>query len=327
MARFGIDKTREESLTRFLHKHVYPLFTSHAERITTEAKQKKGHDAEITFDWESTPKIVDEKAQTSNMYINDPTDTFVLELFGESWTDRDTYGNIGWFLDETIETDYYVFVWLPDVSLFRVNSDFNTIEYHPADAVSFTPDTIFEHSYSPLRHSKKTVHSSNGFTHHKFCFTAPDATKILTTDGGYGVTLRNDVINAFSHSPDPLPTALTSGEPLKLSEWYYDPCHVYEANVLVVSKQALEEKLCSIGLDKQTLKQHAVNLVENNNTQLSLDSKPGVKKIIRSQHTASGCDESETPVNIVVNYETYHEAAVKTLKYTPNKSLTDIKLF
>lgn len=323
---FATDKTREESLKEFLHTEVYPRIAFACREVTDVDKQKEGYDAEVIFNWGTETHIIDEKAQNSNKYIGDPCPTFVLELFGESWDNRSEYGNIGWYLDESNQTDYYVFVWLPEVSLFRVNVDFNVIEYHPADSITFNPDTIVEHTYMPVNYTYKRTRSPNGFDHYKFKFTAPRATNMTPAANGYKTQLRRDIITAFDHTPDSVPVAFRDAEPITPSEWYYDPCHIHEAKVLIVQKNRIEEVLSRAGLDKQTLKQKAIDLIEDGGTSKVVQQSEA-KRVIRSNHSASGCNAVETPVNLVVNYDTYHVAADKTLHYKNGTWREGVKLF
>lgn len=326
MARFTADKTREESLKSFIHSEVYPQVVFAFEEVTDADKQKAGHDAKAIFDWGTETNVIDEKAQNSNKYIGDPCPTFVLELFGESWEDRHNYGNIGWYLDSDNQTDYYVFVWLPDVSLFRINTNFDVIEYHPGDAVEFTVDTLMEHAYTEIEHQYKRTRNSNGFDHYKLRFTATNATEFSYTGEGWNTDFRRDIITAFDNASDPLPEIFRSETPIQSSEWYYDPCHVHEAKVLIVEKEKIESTLANAGLDKQTLKNRAVDLIESGET-VDVVEQPEAMKIIRSKHSTSGCDETETPVNLVVNYDTYHRVADKTLHYVNDTWKTDVCLF
>lgn len=326
MSRFVADKTREESLSEFMTENVYPQVTSDFTRIENPDKQRNGHDMQCLFDWEWEPKIVDEKAQNSDRYICSPAPTFVLELFGESWENRASYGNIGWFLNDDIETDYYVFVWLPDVSLFRINSIFESIEYHPADAVDFSTEPFTEHMFAGVQTRFKETQSNTKLDHYKIGFDATQPVQINHTNGTTNVTLRRDVIKSFEESSDSLPTALRYGNNIELDEWYYDPRHVYEAKVVIVEKKAIEQVLANDGLTKERLRETAIDVIESDTHIKELDSRK-VKGVMRSEHNASGCNASETPVNLIVNYSTYHEAAAKKLHYKNGSWDENTRLF
>jgi hypothetical protein len=325
MARFVADKTREESLSAFMEDEVYPKVTSDFTRIKDPTKQRRGHDMKCVFNWDYTPKVVDEKAQNSDRYICSPTPTFVLELFGESWKNREKYGNIGWYLNDDIETDYYVFVWLPDVSLFRVNHMFNSIEYHPANAVEFSPQKISEHVFAGVKTKFKDNNKSE-VSHYKIGFDATQTVRINQSNNACNVNIRRDVINAFEKSGGSLPTALRYGNDIQLNEWYYDPCHIHEAKVLFVAKQDIEHVLAEAGLTKDVLREAAIDTIEGDTHIVDVDSS-AAKCVMRSEHSRSGCDATETPVNLVVKYETYHKAASKTLHYTNGEWHEDTPLF
>ena len=73
---------------------------------------------------------IDLKAQSSARYINNPTDTFILEV---SFLDRNKNEYCGWFLDDSLKTTHYGFVWIRDADVdenIRINkeSDIHNIE-------------------------------------------------------------------------------------------------------------------------------------------------------------------------------------------------------
>lgn len=78
--------------------------------------------------------------------MNDPAPTFVMEIYGESWIrDGEVDGNIGWFVDPENETEYYIFGWLPNVSIFKLASGthgYPFCPYQPADGVDFDVEKL-----------------------------------------------------------------------------------------------------------------------------------------------------------------------------------------
>lgn len=105
------DRRVEQEIAKFLDNSLYKsvLFTE-IERVNDRGRQLEGIDLFI-----SSPSLnlnkspADEKSQSSLTYLNKPIPTFVLEL---SSLNKDRKEVIGWFLDKTKKTEYYIFVWL-----------------------------------------------------------------------------------------------------------------------------------------------------------------------------------------------------------------------
>lgn len=56
---------------------------------------------------------IDLKAQSSERYLNNPTDTFAVELSFISASNEET---VGWFLDKRLKTELYGFIWIPEAT-------------------------------------------------------------------------------------------------------------------------------------------------------------------------------------------------------------------
>ena len=110
-SNFIRDKRVEQEVAKFLDKSLYKsvLFTE-IERVSDKERQKLGIDVFISspsLDLDKSP--VDEKSQSSLLYLNSSLPTFVLEL---SALNTDNEEVIGWFLNQSNKTEYYLFVWL-----------------------------------------------------------------------------------------------------------------------------------------------------------------------------------------------------------------------
>lgn len=306
MPRFEEDKYREEVLSVFLDTELYPKVSRDFERTSSKSEQKTGHDVTISFNWLSEPVITDEKAQNSDKWINNPSPTFVMEIFGESWlSDGEPDWNIGWFVDSTNKTEYYVLVWLPAVSLFKLESgigDYPYLTYRPAEGVNFEPTTIAENTQSEIRFTKEE----------------------LGTETEYRFVLSPDVIRGFESIEEPLPEILTTDQEADFGEWYYDPVHIHEAKVAVVEKKKIKEKLMEDGLTRDRLIKMGSEAVLYNKVEVSSEK---VKSIKRSSGKQSGSANDEDPVVLIVKYETYGEIADQTYHYKDGQWDVGVQLF
>lgn len=134
MNQFTSDLSKEAQVTEYLKRHLFDrLFESWSVVDDTE-RQKQGIDVRGVYDSEEC--CVDIKAQMD--YVNDPLSTFVLELFSET-----NYAeNIGWFLNDELETDYYLFVRLNAVDTFQYQSIIDAIQYDPVQELDTVPSFI-----------------------------------------------------------------------------------------------------------------------------------------------------------------------------------------
>lgn len=99
------DNTQEDFVNSFIEKYFFnKLFGTDYERVYDKKRQCDG------IDFIVNDNNADVKAQSSKRYINNPRDTFLLEIISY---DRNGNNMTGWFINENLKTDYYIFVWIP----------------------------------------------------------------------------------------------------------------------------------------------------------------------------------------------------------------------
>lgn len=301
MPRFNEDKYREEVLAEFLHANFYPRVASEYSKVSSIKKQQRGHDALINFNWNNKEAIVDEKAQNSDKWINSPSSSFVVEIFGESYIrNNNIEWNIGWFISDKNETEYYVFVWLPSVSTFKIQQgvdDNPYLVYQPASSIDITPESIAEKL--PLNIRDRALNSE------------------------YRMELTNKSGKKFERAAESLPKIIQSTE-AHFGEWYYGPQHIHEAKIAVVHKPNLSKILTEKGFDKKNIINKGKKAIKEGKIQV--DSL-GIRSIQRSGEAQTGTGTGENPVFMVLDYELYHEIADKTFHYTNNSWFEDQRLF
>lgn len=99
----------ERELAKYLDKHLYTkdIFTK-AERTDSASDQMEGSDIIVSIpSLNIQDAIVDEKA--SIYYINKDLKTFVLEI---SFLNRSYQIQEGWFINESLSTEYYLMQWI-----------------------------------------------------------------------------------------------------------------------------------------------------------------------------------------------------------------------
>ena len=103
------DMEAERELSKFLDKHLYSKsIFARAERTDDSGLQMDGSDIIISVpSLNITDAVVDEKA--SIYYINKDLRTFVLEI---SFLNRGLHYSEGWFIDDSLLTDYYLMQWI-----------------------------------------------------------------------------------------------------------------------------------------------------------------------------------------------------------------------
>lgn len=116
-----IDEKHEKIVEQFLMKYFYKKIYNNVESIFDQDRQVKGID--IIAD----ELIIDNKAQCSARYINNPTNTFAVEIVtynkqGDEMT--------GWFINNSLLTKYYAFVWIHEAKTNAQNclNNYNDIE-------------------------------------------------------------------------------------------------------------------------------------------------------------------------------------------------------
>ena len=103
------DKVSEKEIENFLMRFFYRKLFHKYENVSDTDLQLAGID--IIADGMK----IDNKAMSDPKYINNPRNTFILELWVHSETRHCEY--LGWFLNPDIETTHYLFVWIPDASV------------------------------------------------------------------------------------------------------------------------------------------------------------------------------------------------------------------
>ncbi len=108
---FELDLRKEnEIMAEYMRVHYYAKLwnedstrVNDFQRITDLEEQKKGVD--VIYTHNGTRYVVDEKAQMDYIYHEEPLPTFSLELLcGSS-------GAVGWFVNDSLKTEYYMFIW------------------------------------------------------------------------------------------------------------------------------------------------------------------------------------------------------------------------
>lgn len=103
-----LDNLSEKAINTFLSKFFYNKLFKEVRFETDKAQQIAGVD--VTADG----LLIDNKAMSSPNYINNPKNTFILELLVHS----DICGEyLGWFLNPDIVTTHYLFVWIPEANV------------------------------------------------------------------------------------------------------------------------------------------------------------------------------------------------------------------
>lgn len=103
------DMVAERELAKFLDKHLYTkdIFTR-SDRTDNASTQIDGSDIILTIpSLGIKDAVVDEKA--SIYYINKDLRTFVLEV---SFLNRSLHYTEGWFVDNSLSTEYYLMQWI-----------------------------------------------------------------------------------------------------------------------------------------------------------------------------------------------------------------------
>lgn len=135
------DEKREQIVNKFLLENFFKKFDPKAELVTDVARQVKGSD--VVFKGYN----VDVKAQTS--YLNNPTDTFILEV-----STLNRYGDPieGWFIKGDSITDFYVFTWIPDAD---VDNKGNLIKVNKAEIIFIKKEAL--RNFMRIRASDKEL--------------------------------------------------------------------------------------------------------------------------------------------------------------------------
>lgn len=104
MSFFNRDRIVEEEIADFLDEYFYKTEVKDFIRYKDLENQKKGLD--VSFKHNDKNILVDEKSNSSPFYINKFIPTFAFEI------KNTTSGNIGWLIDETKQTQYYLLIYV-----------------------------------------------------------------------------------------------------------------------------------------------------------------------------------------------------------------------
>lgn len=98
------DMRQERIVNEFATKYFFNKVFTKVETVQDRERQSKG------IDLIADGIRIDVKAQSSPRYINNPTKTFILEL---SFLNSNLEEMQGWFIDKSLLTDMYAFIWIP----------------------------------------------------------------------------------------------------------------------------------------------------------------------------------------------------------------------
>lgn len=321
--RFAQDKSREEILASFLSNKIYPVVTSNHTRITDPGIQKRGGDVRFSAPWTGS-MIADEKAQISDRWINDPAPTFAMEIFSESW--RDSTGNIearkGWFINEKTITDYYILVWLPNVSLFKLTHDNGhyMLQYN-----SRTSSNVALTELCDQISGVDVVQACEKSDEYKLSF---DSTLVIESrkniESIQSITFSDDVVSVFRSVNDPLPEMFCGTTVPQLGTWCFDVENIHEAKITFVKKQKIRNLLQDIGLTNKHLMRKGFQSIDKRDV---IPESDMVSRIMCCNGSNSGAAVGEDPVTVVIRYEAYNEIADKQVHYIDGKVTESDGLF
>ena len=101
---FQRDRLVEQEISEFLDLYFYKTEVSNFKRYDDRKDQNDGID--VSFKHNGSEILVDEKSNSSPFYINKFIPTFAFEI------KNTTSGKIGWFIDSTKKTDYYLMIYV-----------------------------------------------------------------------------------------------------------------------------------------------------------------------------------------------------------------------
>ena len=131
MTQFDEDLSRETEVIQNLQPVFQSFFNGYTVK-TNKTDQKRGVD--VVAEYNSEQINIDVKSQLD--YLNDPLETFVLEIFSETNTESN---NVGWFINKNLDTHYYMFTRFPRVDQFEIDRTFNFVKYYPYQELTEVP--------------------------------------------------------------------------------------------------------------------------------------------------------------------------------------------
>ena len=108
--RRKLDLKTERAIDEFLNTFFYRrMFRTRYNAVDADTVQLKGVDCVVGR------MLIDNKAMSSPKYINNPKDTYSLELLAYSSRQQRDY--VGWFINPELNTTHYLFVWVHDADV------------------------------------------------------------------------------------------------------------------------------------------------------------------------------------------------------------------
>ena len=101
---FQRDRLVEQEIGDFLDLYFYKTEVSNFKRYND--KKDQNHGIDVSFAHRGSEILVDEKSNSSPFYINKFIPTFAFEI------KNTTSGKIGWLIDSTKKTDYYLMIYV-----------------------------------------------------------------------------------------------------------------------------------------------------------------------------------------------------------------------
>lgn len=116
--RRQVDESNTLLVNDYLDKFVYTEENGFSNIKREDGVKAQVSGIDITFDFNGESFLCDEKAATA--YINNPLRTFSLEL---SFINKAGTEKIGWFVNDDLRTDSYVFVWVDEGDVIKAGED------------------------------------------------------------------------------------------------------------------------------------------------------------------------------------------------------------
>jgi len=148
MSNRPIDHQQEKYVTEFVNKYFFSKLSKNVIVVDDNDLQLSGVDMIIN------DKYYDLKAQTN--YINDPRPTFILELLFFS---KQGEKRCGWFMNESLKTNYYVFIWIPNARTNQYGRLTSAEDIEEAEIMIIDRQKLHDYIFSiiSLEDMRKTV--------------------------------------------------------------------------------------------------------------------------------------------------------------------------
>lgn len=137
------ERAIEEFLMRFFYRKLFHTYKN----VPETDRQLAGID--IVADGLK----IDNKAMSDPKYVNNPKNTFILELWVHS--ERRQCDYLGWFLNPDLETTHYLFVWIPDASVQSGTYITNSNQLNKIEVMLIDKDKL--HKYISSKYSDEDL--------------------------------------------------------------------------------------------------------------------------------------------------------------------------